>query len=297
MKFKSAFIAFVGRPNSGKSTLLNAIIDENLSIVTPLPQTTQKLTRGIYTCDRYQLIFIDTPGIHQGKHKLNQLMYRQSLAIFKDKGVDIICYIVDLTRPPGKEEKIIADMVAKLNTKVFIIFNKTDVCPTVEQTMGLFFQQYPALKKHNYLALCALSPLTKELFLTSLEPMIPYGPQYYPDDLYTDANLRFMAAEVIRKWIIQLTFDEVPHAVYIDIVNYRESEKRHQITVDIHVETQGQKGIIIGKKGQLINRIKEYAQKDISAYTGVNTKLTCHVKVSPSWRDNKKFLDEKGWIL
>lgn len=293
-QFKSAFIALIGRPNSGKSTLLNTIIGEDLSIVTPMPQTTRRIMRGIYNGEGYQLVFVDTPGIYKGKHTLNKSMYRQSTKMFDDAGIDILCYLVDLSRQFGKEEDEIAAMAEHLKTSVCIVFNKTDACSSIDTVMRSFYKRYPGLAPFPQVSLSAITPEAKNRFLEKIEPFIPYGPRYYPEDDITDSNLRFFAAEYIRKQIIELTYEEVPHASCVEILDYKEYEKQHAVTATIHVETQGQKGIVIGKKGTVINKIKKRAEKELQRLTGVPAAITCHVKVTPKWRDNEQFLKSLG---
>jgi GTP-binding protein Era len=295
-KFKSAFIAFIGRPNSGKSTLLNAIIGEELSIVTTLPQTTQRNMRGIYNGEGFQLVFVDTPGMHRGKHTLNKSMYEQAVNILTDSGIDIICYLVDLSRSFGEEEDEITDQMSKVKATTCIIFNKTDLCETVEQVKKDFFYRYPELENFPAIEICALAEQVKNIFLNFINPFISEGPKYYPDDDLTDSNLRFFAAEYIRKQIIELTHEEVPHASCVEILDYKEKNNRHAIEAVIHVETTGQKGIVIGKKGSVINKIRKQAQKELSDLVGMTVRMTCHVKVTPKWRDNKSFLTGLGLI-
>ena len=292
--FKSAFLALVGRPNSGKSTLLNTILGESLSIVTSMPQTTQKNMRGIYNGEGYQLVFVDTPGFHRGKHALNKAMFKQSKKIFSDEGIDILCYLVDLSRPFGEEEDEIVKVVENLKIPVYIVFNKTDLCPSVDETIKSFHSRYPELTALQYISVCATSKLAKDKFLEAIEPKIPFGPKYYPEEEITDSNLRFFAAEYIRKQIIEITHEEVPHATFVEIMDYKEFEDKHIINSTIHVESQGQKGIIIGKKGKVINQIKKQAAEELSELAGAPVNIICHVKVTPKWRDNKQFLSEMG---
>ncbi len=292
--FKSAFIALIGRPNCGKSTLLNTILGEKLSIVTPMPQTTQRNMRGIYNGEGYQLVFVDTPGFHRGKHALNKAMYKQSTKMFSDAGIDILCYLVDLSRPFGKEEGEIAKMVENLKISVCIVFNKKDLCLSVDETIKSFFSRYPNLARLQHISISAISPSAKEIFFKAIKPSISFGPQYYSEEDITDSNLRFFAAEYIRKQIIGLTHEEVPHAVFVEIMDYKEYENKHVVNATIHVETQGQKGIVIGKQGKVINRIKKQAAEELSKLAGATVNIICHVKVSAKWRDNKQFLGEMG---
>lgn len=293
-EFKSAFIALAGRPNSGKSTLLNTIIGEKLSIVTPMPQTTQRNMRGVYNGEGYQLVFIDTPGFHKGSHALNKAMYEQSTSVFSDAGIDILCYLVDLSRPFGKEESEIAKMVENLKLPVYVIFNKTDLCSIVDKKIESFFLQYPELASLPYMSISAISSSAKKAFIEAIKPVIPNGPHYYPEEDLTDSNMRFFAAEYIREQIIELTHEEVPHAAFVEIMDYKEYEKKHVVNAIIHVETRGQKGIIIGKKGKVVNRIQNRAAKELLKLTNAPVTILCHVKVTPKWRDNKQFLTKMG---
>jgi GTP-binding protein Era len=295
-KFKSAFIALIGRPNSGKSTLLNTVIGEELSIVTSLPQTTQRNMRGIYNEKDIQLIFVDTPGVHRGKHTLNKSMYEQAIGVLNDSGIDIICYLVDLSRSFGDEENEIASLLSKITATVCVIFNKIDLCKNVELVKKDFFDRYPKLKSYPAIEISALSKLSKDLFLDLINPFILEGPKYYPGDDLTDSNMRFFAAEYIRKQIIKLTQEEVPHASCVEILDYKEKASKHVIEAVIHVETAGQKGIVIGKKGKIINKIRTQAQKELTDFVGIPVKMTCHVKITPKWRDNKNFLSGVGLV-
>jgi GTP-binding protein Era len=293
-EFKSAFVALVGRPNSGKSTLVNTVLGEQLAIVTPMPQTTQRIMRGIYHGNGLQIVFVDTPGIHRGKHALNKSMYRQSTALFKDAGIDIIGYLVDLSRPMGKEEDEIADLIAAVEAPVVIIFNKADACADVKSAMDSFFTRYSVLSPKPRVVMCAKTPEAKEKFLDAIQPFVPSGPPYYPEEEVTDLNQRFFAAEFIRKQIIELTYEEVPHASCVEILEYKEFKDHHEITAVIHVETDGQKGILIGAKGKMVEKIKSRACRELALLTGVNVSISCRVVVTPKWRDNKRFLASMG---
>lgn len=291
---KTGFIAFIGRPNSGKSTLLNTLSGQEISVVSPLPQTTWKNTKGILTADTYQLIIVDTPGIHGGKYTYNKSLFTQSTTMLTDNGIDVICYLVDLSRHSAAEEDRIAELVQRCKNQILIIFNKTDLCPAVEPAIDAFQKRYPALAQKKHIAITATAPQAKELFLSAIIPFIPTGPALYPEDEITDSSMRFFAAEAIRKYIIAHTREEVPHATFVEIIEYKEYETKHIIQAVIHVETQGQKGIIIGKRGALIRAIKKQAQTDLKNLTGVDVTVICHISVTPHWRDDKRFLSEFG---
>jgi GTPase len=293
--FQSGFIALVGRPNSGKSTLMNTVLGEDLSVVTPLPQTTRKNLRGILTTSSMQLVFIDTPGIHTGKYVLNRAMINETQGALKDKGIDCVGYIVDISRDFGDEEKTVAEIVIQSGIPALVIFNKMDLCKNCDSVTGQFLKLFPLLKTAPQIRITAASPDARAVFLDAVLKFIPEGPKYYENEELTDANLRFFAAEYLRKHIILNTRDEVPHAVYVEIESYEETPGKHRIDTVIHVETIGQRGIIIGKGGALIAKIRKGAEKDMKALAGAAVTISCHIKVTPQWRDNEGFLRTIGY--
>ncbi len=295
--FHSAFVAIIGRPNSGKSTLLNAILGEQLAIVSPMPQTTQRNMRGIYNEDNMQIVFVDTPGIHKGKHQLNHEMYSLSTSMIKDSGIDVVCYMVDMSREFGEEEDDIATKISGVDRPVLLVFNKVDqlTLPEAEEKRENFYERYPELKPFPNVMLSALAENCGEVFIDSLRSYVPEGPQYYPEDDLTDESLRFFAAEYIRKEIISLTHNEVPHACFVEITQYTEGEDVHRIEADIHVESPGQKAIIIGNKGQTISKIRRGSEWKMRGLTGVKCKVNIFVKITKHWRDKKAFLKEQGY--
>ncbi len=292
--FRSAFIALIGRPNSGKSTLMNTVLEEQLSVVTPLPQTTRRNLRGILTTDNLQLIFVDTPGIHQGKHVFNQSMIKQASSVVQEQGIDIICYIVDLSREFGQEEASIAEMISGVNVNTILVFNKIDIVENPEKKIHQFYELFPQFSNTPQIQISANSSEAKKKFLDALDPFLAEGPCYFDPDEITDANLRFFAAEYIRKQIILNTREEVPHACFVEIESYKEDEDRHRIDATIHVETTGQRGIIVGKAGSVITRIRKNAEKEMSSLVQMPVSITCHIKITPKWRDNEGFLRLMG---
>lgn len=292
--FRSAVVALIGRPNSGKSTLLNTIIGEEVSIATPLPQTTRRNARGIFSSDSMQLVFVDTPGIHRGKHILNRTMLQQARQALEDD-VDLICYLVDLSRTFGEEEQISANLVGSVNhTPVLIVFNKIDLVPDAAGTIVTFFRKFPKLSHCTSIRISATDKKSRKRFLSAANPFIHEGPHYFNPDLITDSPMRQIAAEYIRKQIILHTNKEVPHSVFIEIESYREETDRHRIIATIHVETRGQRAIIVGRGGSVINHIKKGARDELKLLAGTEVSLTCHVKVTPRWRDNRGFLRHMG---
>jgi GTP-binding protein Era len=300
-KTYAAFLAIIGRPNCGKSTLMNAILGENLAITSSMPQTTQKTMRGIYTKNDTQIVLMDTPGMHKGKHLLNKALYEQSLSILRDDGVDIICYIIDMQRNFGEEEDDIAAKIekSKTNAEVLIIFNKVDKL-ALETGMAKeeeFNARYPFFADAPKLHLSALANNAAEKFLEFVKPFIPESAMFYPPEDITDSDMRFMAAECIRKQVIDNTREEVPHSTYIDIISYKEGEILHEIAADIHIETKGQKAIIIGENGTMLSKIRRNAEKRMRGISGVKTKFTLFVKITPNWREKANFLTNAGFSI
>jgi GTPase len=291
--FKSGFAALIGRPNSGKSTLLNAVLGEEIAAVTPLPQTTRRRMKGIHTTASMQIVFVDTPGIHKGKHRLNDTMLQEASNAAAEGGIDCLCYLVDLSRDYGEEESQVAAIVLASKAPLLLVFNKADRCSDVAAQKAKFFAQFPALEKAPSVTLSAIDKKSSKPFLTALDPFIKEGPKYFDGDDLTDANMRFIAAESIRKQIILNTRDEVPHAVFVEIEDYRESAGRHDIRASIHVETDGQKGIVIGKKGAMLGKVRAAAERELQRIAGCPVHISCHVKVTPDWRDDKRFLDSE----
>jgi GTP-binding protein Era len=292
--FKSAFVALIGRPNSGKSTLMNTVLQEQLSVVTPLPQTTRRNLKGILTTDDFQLVFVDTPGIHQGKHVFNQSMIKEARTVLEEQGIDIICYIVDLSRKFGEEETSIANMISNSTENILIVFNKIDLVDAPEKKIQHFFELFPQFSKLPRIQISANLPEARKKILDALDPFLSEGPCYFDPEELTDANLRFFAAEFIRKQIILNTREEVPHACFVEIESYKEEQDKHRINATIHVETSGQRGIIVGKGGSVITRIRKNAEKEMASLVQMPVSITCHIKVSPKWRDNEGFLKHMG---
>jgi GTP-binding protein Era len=268
---------------------MNTVLQEQVSIATPLPQTTRRNIRGIYTSADTQLVFVDTPGMHKGKHALNEAMREQAVSAVTS-GMDAVCYLVDLSRDFGDEEKDCAEHVTGLSVPVLIVFNKIDICENPDAKIELFLSTYPQFKNSPRVKLSAVSQTSKDVFLTAIAPLVPPGPMYFDGESVTDATMRTIAAEFIRKQIILNTREEVPHAVFVEIESYKETPQKHEIVAGIHVETVGQKGIVIGPGGALIEKIKRFARKDIERLIDTRVSLKLHVKVTPDWRNDSNFL-------
>jgi GTP-binding protein Era len=293
--FKTAFVAVIGRPNSGKSTFVNTLIGEQLCVVTPLPQTTRHTIKGIYTDDSIQLICIDTPGMHRGKHSINKEMLQLSMRLIKEKGADLLVYIVDVFREWGEEEDLVASAARDSKVPVVIVFNKIDTITDVQSKIDSFILRYLFFKDTPHIQVDARSKSARAAFLNVVRPLAPQGPALFDAESLTDENLRFFAAEYLQKGIILSTREEIPHAACVEILTYKENADNHEIDAVIHVETVGQRGIIVGKEGKVLARIKRIARDELRRLTDMPVSYKVHVKVSPRWRDNPRFLENLGY--
>ena len=285
---KSAFVAIVGRPSAGKSTLLNALCGAKVSIVSPVPQTTRNSIRGIVTRPQGQLIFVDTPGYHISDKKLNlklRELVLQSLA-----EVDLILYVIDATREPGKEEASMVELLAKEgDNRVVIAINKIDH----PEARPLFVEEFiiPRLPKSKRLTISARQGTNLDVLLDELFSCAPEGHLWYPEDIYTDQEPVFRIGEIIREKAILHTRDELPHAIAIE---YQESSKRADGVLfarfDILVERDSQKAIVIGRQGSVIKRIREEAEADLKELFDYPIKLQMQVVVDPDWRKSDSML-------
>jgi len=293
--FKCGMVGLIGRPNAGKSSLINTVIGDPLCVVTSLPQTTRRTFKGIYSTDSLQLIFMDTPGIHEGDHTLNDVMVKEGLRLLQENEVDSVAYLIDLSRPPGKEEDFIAKHITKYRQNKLLVFNKSDICPDAAKSRDIFYDRYPELGDCPAITLSATAPEAKELFLDALDGFIPQGPPLFPLDELSDEPLRGFAVDYLQKAIIAATREEVPHATCAEVITYKETEDKHYIDAAIHVETKGQKGILIGQRGSTIKKIRQSAERAMKRLVGMPVKISVHVKISPKWRDKKGFLRDQGF--
>lgn len=290
--FRSGYVSIIGKPNVGKSTLLNAILGEKVSIVTPKPQTTRNKIVGIKNLPNAQIIFIDTPGVHIPKHKLGNTMVK--VALDSIKAVDIILFMIE---PNGlsEEDKLIIEQLRKVKSNVFLLINKID---KIKKDMLLLIIDdikniYPF---KEIIPISALKNDGLDILINKVYEYLPIGPKYYPDDIVTDQMERFMVAEIIREKIIYLTGEEVPYSVAVDVVEWKERQDGLiSISCNIYVERDGQKAIIIGKGGEMTKKIGTMARHDIERLLNTKVFLKLWVKVKKSWRDNIVLLKELGY--
>ena len=291
---KSGFISIVGRPNVGKSTLLNAILGEKVAITTNKPQTTRNSIRGIYTDleEEVQIVFIDTPGIHKPKNKLGEYMTDMALNTFNE--VDAMILIVDDELSAGPGDKYILELIKETDTPKVLVINKIDQLPP--DKFKRIYEEYEALGVFKEIfGISALEGMNVEKLLDTLKDMMDDGPMYFPDDMVTDHPERFIVSEIIREKLLLYLNDEVPHGVAIEIESYHEGNKLTKIGAVIYCERKSHKGIIIGKEGKKLKGIGKEARIEIEGLLGTKVFLELWVKVKENWRDSDFALSNFGY--
>ncbi len=290
---KSGFVSIIGRPNVGKSTLINTIIGEKIAIVSDKPQTTRTRIQGVHTCEEGQIIFVDTPGMHKPRHLLGEYMMDISTRSLDE--VDVVYYMTDVTRPFGGGEQYILDQLANVKVPIFLIVNKIDLASeeNIKQFMEPFLNQ---MHFAEIIPISAAGGKNLDLLLEKTFTALPEGPLYYPEEEFTDQTVSFLVSEIIREKALTLTRDEVPHSLAVEIEEYKQqSETKVYIRASINTERDSQKGIIIGKNGQMLKKIGEQARLDIEKMLDCSVYLDLWVKVRKNWRDNEKNLNQLGY--
>jgi GTP-binding protein Era len=290
---RSGVVAVVGRPNVGKSTLINAIIGQKIAITTPKPQTTRRNQLGIYTAEKGQILFTDTPGLHKPRNTLGDYMTTVAEKALDD--ADVVVWILDVSEPLDDADKFIAETIKRKakDKPVVLVLNKTDLVPNQTD-----FSKYTALIEHKvaYPVSAAKGTGVSELTQALME-MLPEGPRYYPDDQVSDLDMRFTAAEVIREKVILNTDKEIPHSVAVEITDYKDKDERTDIYAIIYVERDSQKAIIIGKNAGMIKQIGTEARHEIEQMIERKVFLDLHVKVLKNWRTNETFMRRVGYRM
>jgi len=287
---KSGFVSLIGRPNSGKSTLLNQFVGTKVSSVTPSPQTTRNVVRGIATEARGQIVFLDTPGIHKPHHRMNQRMMRLSLASLEH--VDLVLLLLDASVPRGRGDAFVLDLIQKVRGKRFLLLNKID--KVRKQDLLPLMSEYAEAGFDAIIPISALSGEGLEKLRDEIFDVLPEGPSYYPDTQMTDQPERFVVAEMVREKLILMTRQELPHATAVSVERFEEGERVIRIHASIFVERESQKAIVIGKGGSMLKRVGTAARKDIEALLNQRVHLELHVKVRRKWRDDDQILEALG---
>ncbi|MGJ7044021.1 GTPase Era [Thermoanaerobacterium thermosulfurigenes] len=296
MAFKSGFAALIGRTNVGKSTLLNALLNEKVAITSDKPQTTRNTIQGILTGEDYQVIFIDTPGIHKPKHKLSEFMIESVKKTLAE--VDLIIYMVEPDVEVGPGDKYIIDHLINIETPVILVINKIDTVfhETVDMSIQIFKQLY---NFKDILPISALKNMNIDLLKHTIVSYIPEGPQYFPSDYITDRPEKFLVSEIIREKILNYLEDEVPHGVYVEVDSMKAREDKDILDIEafIYCEKESHKAIIIGKNGQMLRRIGSSARIELESLFGQKIYLDLWVKVRKGWRDNVSILRNFGYVI
>lgn len=293
---KTGFISLIGRPNAGKSTLINQILDRKIAITSSKPQTTRTRITGIFTTSDAQMVFIDTPGIHKPKDRLNQYMVEAARSTIYEG--DVIFYVVDASVPFGPGEQFILDCLKDIDVPVFLLLNKID-CMTSEEIMRTIVKWQTRREFAEIFPLSAECGDNVDRLLETVKGYLIEGPNFYPEDAVTDQPERIVMSELIREKILRLTEEEVPHsvAVVIEHMERDESDDKLIVHASIYTERQSQKAIIIGKQGQMIKRIGTAARRDIEELLGEKIYLKLWVRVKENWRNREGALHDFGYDM
>jgi GTP-binding protein Era len=300
MAFHSGFVCILGRPNAGKSTLLNALVGERLAIVSPKPQTTRNRILGIVQIPKQkkkaggQIVLIDTPGVHKPDSSLGRKMMSEVREALE--GCDLLLLIVDVTRKFGHADESVLEMAKKSGTPVFLLLNKIDLLRNQKDKLLPIIDEYSKLYAFKeIIPLSARKPEGLDLLLKKVIDVLPEGPRYFPEDQVTDQPARFMAAEIIREQVLTETSEEVPYATTVLVEQFEEGTKLTRIAAAIYCEREGQKRILIGKQAQMLKKIGTAARLQIEKMVGTRVFLELFVKVSPDWRESHSFIEELDW--
>src|SRR5271166_4566989 len=304
MPFRSGFVCILGRPNAGKSTLLNALVGEKLAIISPKPQTTRNRIQGIVNVPKgkgkgkdqggAQIVLIDTPGVHKPDSSLGRKMMvevREAL-----EGCDLVLLIMDATRKLDQRDEFAIQMLKHSPAKVCLILNKVDLLKGGKGKLLPLIEEYKKLHPfHEIIPISALKRDGLEILLKQVVAALPAGPPLFPEDQITDQPARFMAGEIVRERVLLETEEELPYATTVIVENFEEGARLTRISATIYCEREGQKGILIGKKGEMLKRIGTSARLQIERMLGTKVFLELYVKVQPNWRESRGFVEELDW--
>jgi GTP-binding protein era len=289
---KSGFIGLIGRPNVGKSSLVNAVIGHKVAITSDKPQTTRNVIQGIRTDEDSQMVFVDTPGIHKPKNKLGRILNKEAYYSLED--VDVILFLVDITESLGKGDKFVIDVLKNANVPVILVINKIDKVPREEILKKI--DEYKDLYNFDEIIPISAKKMDNvDRLINVLKSKLTDNIKYYDEDMYTDKPVNFMVSELIREKILDLTFEEVPHSVSVIVDAMEYSANSVNIQATIVVDRENLKAILVGKNGSMIKEIGTRARMEIELLLNKKVYLELFVKVIPKWRDREKFLNEIGY--
>ena len=289
---RSGFVTLVGRPNVGKSTLINSLVGYKIAITSNKAQTTRNMIQGIYNDDDSQIVFVDTPGIHKPKHKLGQRLNEEAYYSIDD--VDIILFLVDVTMPFGKGDNFVLDKIKEANKPTFLVLNKVDKIKR-DDLFNLILNYKDLYDFKEIVPVSALKEKNVNELIKTLKNYLPDSVKYFPDEELTNTTIEFRAAELIREKVLRLTNEEVPHSVTCVVEKYIEKKDKAIINATIIVERDSIKSIIIGKQGSMLKEIGSKARIDIENMIGKKVYLEIFVKTIKNWRDKEKYLKELGF--
>jgi GTP-binding protein Era len=289
---KSGFVTIAGRPNTGKSTLLNSILERKIAITSNVSGTTRNIIEGIYNDDDSQIVFVDTPGIHKPVNKLGSYMNNKAYEMLNS--VDVILFTMDVTKPFGKGDSLVLDKIKEENKPVFLILNKVDLID--KNKLFEIIAKYNELYDFKEIfPISALKGDNVDKLIESIKKYLNDGDRYFPEDDVTNVSLKFQIGELVREKLLWLTKEEVPHTVTCYTETYEDMGKYIDIGVVVVVDRENLKKIIIGKNGSMLKKVGIYARKDIEELVGKQVNLKTYVKVIESWREKEKFLRELGF--
>jgi GTP-binding protein Era len=291
--FHSGFVSITGRPNVGKSTLLNALVGAKLAIVADKPQTTRVAVQGVWHADNAQVVFVDTPGIHRSDTLFNRRMMHEVRSALDER--DLLLYVADATLPFQEEDAQALDLVRKTQTPTFLVLNKVDKVKDKADLLPLIEQYKSAFEFEEYIPVSALTGEGLDELRAEILRKLPEGPPYFGSDHLTDQPERFLAAEMIREKLLRETRQEIPHSVAVIVDLFEEKKTLTHISATIFVEREGQKGIVIGARGAMLKKVGSAARQDIEKMLGRKVFLELNVKVRTNWRENPEFLNQLDW--
>jgi GTPase len=299
MPFRSGFVCILGRPNAGKSTLLNALVGEKLAIISPKPQTTRNRIQGVVHIpkrkgrDGGQIVLIDTPGVHRPDSSLGRKMMvevREAL-----EGCDLVLAIIDVSHKLDPRDQFALDLVKQSRAKAFLILNKIDLIREKSKLLPIIEEYRKLYDFAEVIPISALKRKGLDDLLQGILSTLPAGPAYFPEDEITDQPARFMAAESIREQVLLNTSEEIPYATTVIVETFEEGKRLTRIAATIYCEREGQKGILVGKGGQMLKKIGTAARIQIERMLGTKVFLELYVKAQPGWRDSRTFVEELDW--
>jgi GTPase len=291
--FKSGFVSIIGRPNAGKSTLLNAFVGQKVAIVADKPQTTRTSIQGVATTAESQIVFLDTPGIHKADSALNKRLMDAVRNSLEER--DLLLFVADATREFSEDDRRAVDVARRTSTPVLLVLNKVDLLKDKAALLPLIEQYKAVFEFADFVPVSAAKGEGIEELRKLITDRLPEGPSYFPEDHVTDQPERFLAAELVREKVLLQTRQEVPHSVTVTVDKWEETPKITRIYATIRVERDGQKAIVIGAGGSMLKKIGTMARQEMERLFGVKIYLDLHVRVQPGWREQPAFLNSLDW--